>query len=48
APGYFDKGGFVQGGVAPDASYSDIEARILNLTPYNPLEISVLKIEFKK
>ena len=47
APGYFGKGGFIQGGTAPDKSYSDLEARILHLTPYNPKKVTLMKVEFK-
>ncbi len=47
APGYFDNGGFVQGGTAPNSSYSNIESKINNLTPYNPSEIANLSIDFQ-
>lgn len=46
APGYFNAGGFVKGGVAPNDNYVELETRIGSLTPYNPVEISNLQIEF--
>jgi hypothetical protein len=48
APGYFDADGFVQGGVAPDAEYAEMEEAIMKLVPYNPWEISNLEISFSK
>ena len=47
APGYFDTNGFIQGGEAPNGDYSELERNIQNLSPYNPLSISTLTIEFK-
>ncbi|MCB8998517.1 MAG: hypothetical protein H6540_00415 [Bacteroidales bacterium] len=47
APGYFNKYGFVQGGTSPGTSYDGVEARINNLSPFNPSEISNLEINFK-
>jgi len=47
APGYFNNGGFVQGGTAPSADYSEIENKILNLKPYNPMNINNLSISFQ-
>lgn len=47
APGYFTEGGFVQGGVAPDNRYTQLENNIELLTPYNPSVISNLEISFK-
>jgi len=47
APGYFNNGGFVAAGNAPNSNYSTLESSILNLTPYNPLDVNNLKIEFK-
>ncbi len=47
APGFFDLYGFIQAGTAPDSGYSVYEDRILDLTPYNPKEISELELEFK-
>jgi len=47
APGYFNNGGFVQGGTAPTTDdYSVIKSRIDNLTPYNPTDIRNLSIAF--
>ncbi len=46
APGYFSNHGFVQGGVAPNNNYSELESRILELVPYNPKDINNLQIEF--
>jgi len=47
APGYFNADGFVQGGIAPNNEYSDLESNIGALVPYNPYTISNLKISFK-
>ncbi len=47
APGYFAEGGFVQGGIAPDNRYTQLENNIELLTPYNPSVISNLEISFK-
>lgn len=47
APGFFDHGGFVQGGVAPSSEYNNLTSIIAELTPYNPLIINELEIEFK-
>lgn len=46
-PGYFDHGGFLQGGTAPSILYGTLESRIKNLTPYNPKDISEMSIGFK-
>jgi hypothetical protein len=46
APGYFNASGFVKGGTAPGSDYAGPEARIRNLVPYNPTEISNLQIGF--
>lgn len=46
APGYFNSREFIQGGTAPNDSYSEIEGRLNALTPYNPKEISELDIQF--
>ena len=35
-------------GVSPSTDYEILEANIENLTPYNPIQISNLKVEFKK
>ncbi len=47
APGYFNNGGFVSAGVAPSNEYTDLEASILDLVPYNPIDIARLEIAFK-
>lgn len=47
APGYFNANGFIQGGEAPNENYTDLEQRILNLTPYNPTDVSNLALSFK-
>jgi len=47
APGYFNSNGFIKGGTAPNNNYVELESRIEDLVPYNPLEISNLEIEFK-
>jgi hypothetical protein len=46
APGYFNSREFIQGGTAPNNSYTEIEGRFKSLTPYNPKEISELDIQF--
>lgn len=48
APGYFDNKGFIQGGTAPSADYSELETNIEALTPYKPKDINELTIEFMK
>lgn len=47
APGYFDNQGFVQAAESPSTDYTELEDRILDLTPYNPKSISELSISFK-
>lgn len=47
APGFFNNGGFVQGGTAPSEDYNELLTRIDLLTPYNPKYISELSISFK-
>jgi hypothetical protein len=47
APGYFNSDGFVAAGEAPSESYQAAESSMLNLTPYNPILISNLNIQFK-
>ncbi|MBN1415572.1 MAG: hypothetical protein JW973_10765 [Bacteroidales bacterium] len=47
APGYFNNHGFIQGGVAPNSEYSELESNIESLVPYNPYTITNLGIEFK-
>lgn len=47
APGYFNNGGFIQGGTAPNDNYSTIEGRLELLSPYNPSTVTNLEISFK-
>ncbi len=48
APGYFNSNGFIQGGTAPNGyDFTVLQQNVLNLTPYNPLEINNLNIDFK-
>lgn len=47
APGFFDAAGFVAGGTSPGSEYDPLVARIQELSPYNPKEISNLVISFK-
>jgi hypothetical protein len=47
APGYFNSNGFIKGGNAPNSEYNALEDRILLLTPYNPVDITGLSINFK-
>lgn len=47
APGFFDTNGFIVGGTSPGSEFDEIENRLPNLSPYNPREITNLKIEFK-
>lgn len=47
APGFFDAGGFIQGGTAPGEEYDELVIRLSDLSPYNPDEISDLDIQFK-
>jgi len=47
APGYFEKDGFISGGVSPGTDWDVLAARLTDLSPYNPLETSELEIVFK-
>ncbi len=47
APGYFESVGFIQGGIAPSDEYKVYEERLEALSPYNPITISNLDINFK-
>jgi hypothetical protein len=47
APGYFNAEGFVQGGKSPGNEYNAVGARIDELSPFNPSEISEMVIGFK-
>jgi hypothetical protein len=46
APGFFDRGGFIQGGVAPGEQFLPLVDRIGTLSPYNPNDIANLEITF--
>ena len=46
APGFFDKGGFIQGGEAPGREFLPLVDRIMGLAPYNPKSIANLGIDF--
>jgi hypothetical protein len=47
APGFFNSiVGFVQCGSVPNSDYSDIQSRILKLTPFDPAAINSLSITF--
>jgi hypothetical protein len=47
APGYFANGEFLQAGTSPGSSYDEIQSSMETLSPYNPIEISNLSIQFK-
>ncbi|MCF6366621.1 MAG: hypothetical protein L3J35_10510 [Bacteroidales bacterium] len=47
APGYFNASGFVAAGTSPSTAYDAAEASMQNLTPYNPVLVSNLVIQFK-
>jgi hypothetical protein len=47
APGYFDNGGFISGGTSPGAAWDALASRLPNLSPYNPKEVSEMKVSFK-
>ena len=47
APGFFDRTGFIQGGTAPNSQYDNLLTSMMNLTPYNPIDINELSISFK-
>ncbi|MEA2041836.1 MAG: hypothetical protein U9N85_04710 [Bacteroidota bacterium] len=47
APGYFGPFGFITGGTAPNDQYTEIEASMNELVPYNPIQVTNLTIEFK-
>jgi len=48
APGFFNSAGFIQSGEAPLNDFDALVKNIELLTPYNPADISTLKIEFGK
>ncbi len=45
-PGYFTNEGFIAGGTPPSSLWDELALRILDLTPYNPADISSLQIDF--
>ena len=47
APGYFNESGFVAAGTSPSSAYDAAEASMQGLTPYNPVLVSNLTIQFK-
>lgn len=47
APGYFNQGGFIAGGVSPGADWDALASRLTSMSPYNPKEISALNVTFK-
>jgi len=47
APGYFNNGGFVTGGVSPGPGWDVIATRLEDLTPFNPKTVSDLQVTFK-
>ncbi len=46
APGFFNDGGFIQGGTMPGEEYSGVADRLSGLSPYNPKTIANLEISF--
>lgn len=46
APGYFGNKGFIAGGVSPGAAWDVLTARLEDLTPYSPIQVSTLKVAF--
>jgi hypothetical protein len=47
APGYFDTYGFVAAGVSPGPEYTELDSRLIDLSPYNPKEVGNISIQFK-
>jgi hypothetical protein len=47
APGYFNNNGFVSAGTAPGPEYEVFSTEIKTLCPFNPIEVSHLRIAFK-
>lgn len=47
APGYFTNGGFVQAETAPSDDHSAIVGRLMEMTPFNPLDVAELEVAFK-
>ncbi len=46
APGFFNDGGFIQGGTAPSEDFEEVAARLKGMSPYNPQTLQDLNIEF--
>ena len=46
APGFFDRGGFIQGGTSPGEDHDELANRLPLLSPYNPKEIAEMSIAF--
>jgi len=44
---FFHEGGFITAGTSPGTSYDEISTSMSNLVPFNPSEVSIMKIEFK-
>ena len=47
APGYFSDEGFLSGGVSPGNAWDGLAARLGDLSPFNPSEVSSLTVSFK-
>jgi hypothetical protein len=47
APAYFNNNGFIKGGTSPGADWDALATRLTNLKPFNPKEVSNLKVAFK-
>jgi len=48
APGFFNQNGFIGSGDAPTTDYDALVTNIEALSPYNPLSIANLTVEFKQ
>lgn len=46
-PGYFNADGFVGGGEAPSEEWNALDLRIQALSPYNPITIAELTVDFQ-
>ena len=47
APGYFSDEGFLSGGTSPGVAWDGLAARLGDLSPFNPSEVSSLTLDFK-
>jgi hypothetical protein len=47
APRYFDKDGFISGGITPGSDWDALAERLEDLSPYNPKATSELEMTFK-